>query len=126
VARGRGTIHIDRSPKDVFDFVAEVENNPRRRSYVRETTWTDGEPMRPGRRGRQVSRVLGRRYEVVGEIVDWEPPQQVSWRTVAGGAAVRTDCRVVPEGGGCRLTITAEGDFTGRPWRLLSPLPLLP
>ena len=35
---------------------------------------------------------------------------------------MRTDCLVEPEAGGCRLTISAEGDFTNPVMRLLSPL----
>jgi hypothetical protein len=120
--RGGSSIHIERAADEVFAFVAEVENNPRWRSYVIESAWLDPGPMRVGRRGRQVSRVVGRRYEVVAEIVDWDPPRHVAWRTLAGGAAVRTDCTVEPESVGCRLTITAEGAFTGLLWRLVTPV----
>jgi uncharacterized membrane protein len=122
MAKGSGSIHIDRPAEDVFAFVAEPENNPRWRSYVIETHWLDEGPMRVGRRGRQVSKVLGRRMEVVAEIVEWDPPRHVVWQTVAGSATVRTDCLVEPEAGGCRLTISAEGDFTNPVMRLLSPL----
>ena len=120
--RGEGSVHIDRSPADVFAFVAEVENNPRWRSYVIETAWIDDGPMRIGRRGRQVSKMLGMRYEVIAKIVEWDPPRRVSWEAFAGGALVRTECSVEPEAGGCRLTIAAEGDFTARIARLFAPL----
>ena len=63
-----------------------------------------------------------RRMEVEAEIVDWDPPRHVTWQTVAGAATVRTDCTVEPEAGGCRLTISAEGDFTNPVMRLLSPI----
>jgi hypothetical protein len=59
---------------------------------------------------------------VVAEIAEWDPPRHVAWRAVQGFATVRTDCTVEPEDGGCRLTITAEGEFTSRVMRLLSPL----
>lgn len=122
MSKGGGSIHIDRAAEEVFAFVADAENNPRWRSYVVETSWLDDGPMRVGRRGRQVSRVLGRPMAVVAEVAEWDPPRHVAWRAVAGFASVRTDCTVEPEGGGCRLTIAAEGEFTSRIMRLLSPL----
>jgi carbon monoxide dehydrogenase subunit G len=122
VTKGGGSIHIDRPAEEVFAFVADAENNPRWRSYVVETAWLDDGPMRVGRQGRQVSKVLGRPMAVVAEIAEWDPPRHVAWRAVAGFASVRTDCTVEPENGGCRLTISAEGEFKSRILRLLSPL----
>ena len=122
MAKGGGSIHIDRPAAEVFAFVADAENNPRWRSYVVETVWLDDGPMRVGRRGRQVSKVLGRPMAVVAEIAEWDPPRHVAWRAAAGFASVRTDCTVEPEDGGCRLTIAAEGEFTSPIMRLLSPL----
>jgi hypothetical protein len=122
VATGGGSIHIERPAEDVFAFVAEAENNPRWRSYVVDTRWIDPGPMRVGRRGLQESRILGRRYAVVAEVVVWQPHHVVVWQTMAGGATVRTDCAVEPDGDGCRLTISAEGESTNGLLRLLGPL----
>jgi carbon monoxide dehydrogenase subunit G len=122
VTSAGGSIHIARPADEVFAFVADAENNPRWRSYVVETTWLDDGPMRVGRRGRQVSKVLGRPMAVVAEIAEWDPPRHVAWRAVAGFASVRTDCTVEPEDGGCRLTIVAAGEFRSPIMRLLSPL----
>jgi uncharacterized membrane protein len=122
VAAGGGSIHIERPADEVFAFVADAENNPRWRSYVVETTWLDEGPMRVGRRGRQVSKVLGRPMEIVAEVVEWDPPRHVPWQAVQGFATIRTDCTVEPEGDGCRLTVTAQGEFTSWLMRLLSPL----
>ena len=80
MARGGGSIHIDRPAEEVFAFVADAENNPRWRSYVVETAWLDDGPMRVGRQGRQVSKVLGRPMPVVAEIAEWDPPRHVAWR----------------------------------------------
>lgn len=122
MARGRDSIHIDRPADEVFAFVAEAENNPRWRSYVVETEWLDDGPMQVGRRGRQVSRVLGRPMAVIAEIVAWDPPRHVAWQAVQGFATIRTDATVEPEGAGCRLTIWADGALNGRLLRFLGPL----
>ena len=44
MAKGGGSIHIERPAEEVFAFVADAENNPRWRSYVIETTWLDDGP----------------------------------------------------------------------------------
>ena len=100
---------------------ADVENNPKWRTAVIETRWLDPEPTRPGRRGEQTSKVMGRRYTVIAEVVDWDPPRHVSWSTTAGGADVTTHCRVEPDGDGSIVTIESGGEFTGI-WRLVTPL----
>ena len=121
VARGRMTGRIDRAAEDVFAYVSNVENNPEWRTAVIETRWLDPGPIGPGRRGQQTSRILGRRYTVIAEVVDWDPPRHLSWATTAGGADVRTHCRVEVDGDGCIFTLESEGEFAGA-WRSLTPI----
>jgi uncharacterized protein YndB with AHSA1/START domain len=125
MVRGGGSVHIDRDPAEVFEFVADAENNPRWHPYVKETRWLDAGPIRVGRRGRQTSRLLGFSYTVEAEVLEWEPPRRVVLGTVAGDATVRTVCEVTPEAGGCRLDIWTEGEFTNPLLRLLSPILIL-
>ena len=121
VASGRVTAHIERPPEEVFEYIGDAENNPTWRSAVVETRWLDPGPTEPGRRGEQTSRLLGRRYTVTAEVVDWEPPVHVSWATITGGADVRTHCRVERDGTGSQVVLESEGEFTGA-WRLLTPV----
>jgi Polyketide cyclase / dehydrase and lipid transport len=120
--RGGVRAHIRRPADEVFAYVGDAENNPRWHSYVVETQWLDDGPMRVGRRGRQVSKILGLRYEVVAEIVVWDPPRRAVWQTVAGGATVRTECLVEPDGDGCILTFVTEGEFAAGPLNWLGPI----
>ena len=120
-ASGRISAHIERPAHEVFEYVGNVANNPSWRTAVIETRWLDPGPTRPGRRGEQTSRLLGRRYTVTAEVVDWEPPVHVSWATTAGGADVRTHCFVQEDRDGCLVTLESEGEFTGV-WRLLTPM----
>ena len=43
---------IQAPPEEVFEFVADAENNPSWHAHVRETRWIDDGPTRLGRRGR--------------------------------------------------------------------------
>lgn len=114
--------HIDRSPEDVFGYVTEFTNNPKWRRNVIDTWWIDEGPTRPGRRGGQAARILGRRMEVTAEIVEWDPPRAASWKTVQGSATLIAYCRVEPEHGGCRLTYGGEGKVNGLLGLLLNPI----
>jgi carbon monoxide dehydrogenase subunit G len=122
MARAESTIRIDRSPDDVFAFVADPANNPQWRKNVVRTEWFDDGPMRLGRRGRQTARVLGREYTVEAVIVEWDPPRAAAWRTVQGSAAVRSWVRLAPDGPGTLLTYGADGAFLGPIGALLTRL----
>jgi uncharacterized membrane protein len=122
VTRAGDSIRVDAPPEAVFAFVADVENNPRWRSYVVDGRWLDDGPMRVGRRGQQSSKLLGRRWTVEAEVVEWDPPHRVVWATTAGDAAVRTACEVTADGSGSRVEVWTEGEFTNPLLRLLSPL----
>ena len=114
--------HIDRLPEDVFGYVTEFTNNPKWRRNVIDTWWIDEGPTRPGRRGGQAARILGRRMDVTAEIVGWDPPRAASWKTVQGSATLVAYCRVEPEQGGCRLTYGGEGKVTGLLGLFLNPI----
>jgi len=122
MAVGERSIHIERPPEEVFAFVGDAANNPRWRSNAVRTEWLDDGPMRVGRVGRQTSHVLGRDWGVEAEVVEWDPPRLVAWRTVQGPIDVRSRFRVEPDGTGSRLTIGAEGGFTGPLGPLLTRL----
>jgi uncharacterized membrane protein len=122
MAVGERSVHIERPPDEVFAFVGDAANNPRWRSNAVRTEWLDDGPMRVGRVGRQVSRVLGREWAVEAEVVEWDPPRMVVWRTVQGPIDVRSRFRVESDGTGSRLTIGAEGGFTGPLGPLLTRL----
>ncbi len=120
-ASGSMTTRVDRPADEVFAFIADAENDPQWRTAVIETRWLDPGPTKPGRRDERTSKVMGRRYTVIAEVVDWDPPHHVSWSTTAGAADVTTRCRVEPDGDGAIVTIESGGEFSGV-WRMFTPL----
>jgi uncharacterized membrane protein len=96
---------IQAPPEEVFAFVADAENNPSWHEHVRETHWIDEGPTRLGRRGRQRSRLWGRDWEFVAEIVEWDLPGHVAFQVIEG-YGVRTSITVEPaERGASRVTL---------------------
>jgi hypothetical protein len=122
MAHGEASTYIDRPPDEVFAFVADAANNPKWRRNVVRTEWLDDGPMRVGRRGRQTARLLGREWTVDAEVVEWDPPRSVAWRTVQGPVSVRSWARVEPDATGSLVSGGADGGFTGPIGRLLTRL----
>jgi hypothetical protein len=122
MAHGEASMYIDRPPDEVFAFVADAANNPKWRRNVVRTEWLDDGPMRVGRRGRQTARLLGREWTVDAEVVEWDPPRRVAWRTIQGPVSVRSWARVERDATGSLVSGGADGGFTGPIGRLLTRL----
>jgi hypothetical protein len=121
------SIIIDRSPEDVFAFLAVRKNDPVWMASVVESEWLEppsGDSdalMRIGCRGRMVMKNMGRRSEYVDEVTDYQPGRRIAHRTVEGPMQLNTACLTEPAGDGCRATVVAETDsFVGGPLRTLA------
>jgi hypothetical protein len=115
------SIVINRSPEDVFAFLAVRNNDPVWMGVVVESEWLDpAAPFALGRRGRMAIRMFGRRVEYVDEVTAYEPGRQIAHRTVEGPFDLNTACLCEPADGGCRATVVAEAErMVGK---LLDPL----
>jgi uncharacterized membrane protein len=98
-------VTVDRPPDQVFDFVANAENNPRWHAHVQETHWLDDRPTALGRRARQTGHLWGRDWAFVAEVAEWEPRHRVTFQVIEGFKA-RTSLQVEPDGAGTLLTLT--------------------
>jgi uncharacterized membrane protein len=124
------SIIINRSPEDVFAFLAARNNDPVWMAAVIESEWLDlaardsDAPMRVGRRGRMVMKNMGRRQEYVDEVTDYQPGRSIAHRTVEGPIQLDTACLTEPAGDGCRATVVGETDnFIGGPFgKLANPI----
>ena len=110
------SIVINRSPEDVFAFLAVRRNDSVWMASVVESEWL--EPAAPsmdahmgvGRRGRMVMKNMGRRFQYIDEVTDYEPGRQIAHRTVEGPIRLNTACLTEPVGNGCRAMVVGETD----------------
>jgi uncharacterized membrane protein len=118
------SIVINRSPDDVFEFLAARQNDALWMSAVLESEWLDPTgPVAPGRRGRMAMKMFGRRVEYVDEVTAYEPGSQIAHRTIEGPFELSTACLCDPADGGCRTTVIAEAErMLGPLGRFLDPL----
>jgi hypothetical protein len=117
------TVHINRTPQDVFAFVSDYERDPKWRSEVVEMTYQSPGPTGLGRLVLEKSNVFGRRLETLSEVTEFEPDTKIVSRSVSGPIPI-ISCRwVAPDGAGTRFTYRLDGDLS-KAWffRLLSPV----
>ena len=107
------SITIDRSPDEVFAFLADGTTNPKWREGVLEISLVSGTGVGAVYRQR-VSGPGGRAIDADYEITRHEPPKLLAFRTIAGPARPEGEFRIEPaSGGGSSLTFRLWWQPTG-------------
>ena len=114
-------IVINRPPEVVFDYIADVANNPLWQRGMREAHFTSGPPLRTGSTYAQVATFLGRRLESRFVIVEFEPGRLVKGSTTISPFPITFTRIVEPDGKGARVTAIVEGRPDGL-FALASPV----
>ncbi|MDQ6879121.1 MAG: SRPBCC family protein [Candidatus Dormibacteraeota bacterium] len=115
------SVVIRRPAAQVFDFLANPENDPQWSSASKEMRKTSVGPVDVGATFTQVGHFLGRRFEFSLEVTANEPNRKFGMRVVAGPirfAGVRV-LETVPDG--TRVTFTGAG-ASGGFFKLARPL----
>ena len=117
------TIHINRTPSDVFAFVSDYERDPTWRSEVVEMSYQNPGPIGIGRLALEKSKVFGRRLETLTEVTEYEPDTKIVSRSISGPTPVISYRFIAPDGVGTRFTYRLEVDIS-KEWffRLLRPV----
>jgi hypothetical protein len=117
------TIHINRTPQDIFAFVSDYERDPRWRSEVVEMSYQSPGPTDIGRLALEKSKVFGRWLETLTEVTEYEPNTKIVSRSISGPTPVISYRFVTPDGTGTRFTYRLEVDIS-KEWffRLLRPV----
>ena len=112
---------IERPADEVFDYVANFENNPRWQNGMESASFTSDGPLAIGSTYEQVARFLGREIRTSFEVVELAP-RSVTIESRSGPLELRITRSVEPDGDGAS-TVTA--DVRGQPSgfsRLFQPL----
>jgi uncharacterized protein YndB with AHSA1/START domain len=111
------TIEIARPVKQVFDFVADVENNPKWMPVKGVKKISDGATGK-GMKFKQQFALMGNSYELEGVITAFEPNKKISFTYTSPVFVWRGDYLFQPTSKGTRLS--ARGNVT-----LAGPLKLM-
>jgi mannose-6-phosphate isomerase-like protein (cupin superfamily)/carbon monoxide dehydrogenase subunit G len=107
------SVEIERTPEEVFAFVADLRNDPRWNSAIDEVQQTSEGPPGMGTTLLTVAHFLGRRFETPEEVTEYEPGRKLSTEVTSGPLRFTGSRTVEGVAGGTRLTLTAEGDSGG-------------
>jgi len=111
VVRANGVAIVERSVGDVFDYVVDVTRHVEWQGNVLFLDQLTPPPVGLGSQFLEVSQVLGRRFETVAEIVEFEPPFKIRYRTVQGPVPFETVYRLSDQGGAAtRIEMEFAGD----------------
>lgn len=107
------SVQIARHPEDVFAVIADVERNARWSSASVEGHLITPGPVRVGSRASEVSRLAGRRIEVVSEVVEFVPGRRLAYVTSGGPFPFAGAFTTEPYDAGTRLTASFEVGLRG-------------
>jgi carbon monoxide dehydrogenase subunit G len=105
--RAELTIEIERPPDEVFAFMTDVSHVPEWQAGVKSAERRDG-------RIEEARSLFGRELHTTLEIVEEEPPRVFTLRALNSPVPFTVRHELEPaDGGGTRLTVTADGDVPG-------------
>ena len=111
--KSRVSILIHRPITDIFQFVANVENQSKwQAATVKNTQITPG-AMRVGAQMRHTGSWLGRNYESIAEVIEYEPDRLWGYKSLSGPYDLVLHYHFESVENGTRLTVDAEGDPKG-------------
>ena len=118
----KASVHIQRSPEEVFKYLSNFENNPQWQSGMVSAKFTSPGPLRVGSTYSQEARFLGRPVFSDFEVVEHEPGRRVKITSTSGTFPITVTRMVEPDGdGGSRVSAVVEGDASGV-YRLAEPI----
>ena len=114
------SILIESTPKKVFDYATQYENDPAWRAGVFEVRYEPGTKKQPGKRTREVMRFMGQNLISYG-VVDIQPSKlRSTFRNVSGPSKATGYRLAEPEGDKSRFTYHAQF-AAGGVYKILSP-----
>ena len=115
----RHTIHIDRSPAQVWAFMMDFSNAPRWRPHVREMRiMTDG-PLRVGTELQISFDLPGRVHTARCEVWAFETARRFGVRSTTRKATVSYEYSLAPQNGGTLVTFSCDLRPLGVMWLLV-------
>jgi hypothetical protein len=104
---------IGRPVEEVFAFMADLENWARLQPSLRVNEQASGSPMEVGDTFRQAIEIPGKRIELVGEVVEYEKDEMLSFEYAWNQLSLGISLIFEPLNGSTRLTARGQGRMGG-------------
>ena len=102
------SIHVDRSPERVWDFLIDLSQAPKWRTMFKSMSVVGGGPLRAGAQVLVVAETHGRMIERASSTLVFDPPHRWVMRSESGGVSGDFAYSLVPNGGGTRVTSSCD------------------
>lgn len=109
----KSAIHIERSPHEVFAFIAEPENLPRWDPAIQTVVRKLPGPVGPGSELTVTAEEGGREVTIDSHVTEFEADRLFGVAATFSGVPLRLRWRLEPDGGGTRLTTEGEAELRG-------------
>ena len=108
------SVWINRSQKEIFDYISDPANDSNWISGTQSSEWTSEGPHGVGSTQASVIRFLGRKIESTLEVTDWEPPNSYGFKVSEGPIPFQGVTRLESAGeSGTEVTLSIEGEPGG-------------
>ena len=104
---------INRSQQDVYDYMTNPANNSQWQSQTESSEWTSDGPTGVGSTAKSVIKMLGRKIEAELEVTSWDPPNQVSFKSVSGPVPFENVVKFEAQGDGTYITQYVQAEPGG-------------
>jgi uncharacterized protein YndB with AHSA1/START domain len=121
MARAKMSVVVNRPIEEVFQFISDLENDPKWHPRCIESQKISDGPSGIGARYREVYRFMGK-SEIVMEITEFVANRKIAFKgTPSGPMEPRDVIECEPLNGGTKITYTAEPKTRGL-FKLIDPL----
>jgi uncharacterized protein YndB with AHSA1/START domain len=117
----RVSVLISRPVDEVFEFIADARNRPRWDDSVDREELTSPEPIGVGTTVRTTLRSMGREYVYTWEVVEHQPPSQMTIESTSGPFPTTLAYQLSEREGMTAVDFSVSGRPTGM-LRLVEPL----
>ncbi len=107
------SIFINRSPKEVWDFLSNPANEPQWQSGTESAEWTSESPPGVGSTQRGIGKILGRKIDLPIEVTAWDPPNELGRKSVGGSIQAESTIKLEPREDGTHLSVRYQGEVGG-------------
>jgi uncharacterized protein YndB with AHSA1/START domain len=116
------SVEIDRSPDDVWAYLAQLDRHSEWQGQVEVSELVTEKPARLGTQARHVRNVPGGKRTITFEITEFEPPRRMSFKGIDGPIRVIGHVDIEPLDEGARSRVKLDMDFEGHGFgKLLLP-----
>jgi len=116
------TIEIERSASEVFDYLADMANNPKWQKGMCQARWTSEPPLKLGSTYDQEASFLGKQIVSSFEVVELDPGRSIRIKTTSGTMPIDVTRSVAETSPGTtRVDAIVRGDAKGV-FRLATPV----